>query len=163
MAYKLKILPKQELLVLAYSREVLPSDFDEFWRAISVSPDYSPDFDDLVLLGPSTDFSEVSWDLTDKEAGKFVESFKSLTPSREKRCAFICADKVLGAMAKMYGAYIHSRSPENVLIEQFATLDQALDWIDASKGASRKLDRAHIIKLLGQMGEQWCLRRSAAA
>ena len=118
MAHKLKILPKDELIVLAYSHEVLPKDFDAIWRALSASPDYSPDFDDLVLIGPSTDFSEVSWDLTDKEAGKFVEFFKRLNWPREKRCAFICDDKVLGAMVKMYSAYIYSRSPGNVLVFQ---------------------------------------------
>ena len=163
MAHKLKILPDQELLVLAYSHEVLPGDFDAVWRAIGASPDYSSDFDDLVLLGPSTDFSAVSCDLTEKVAGDFVELIKDATAHREKRCAFICADNVLGAMAKMFSAYIYSRSPANVLIEPFATLDQAFDWIDASKGGSRKVDRAHVTKVLAQMGENWCLRRSAAA
>ena len=163
MALKLKILPAANLMVLAYSARVKPEDFEAVWRATRNSPDYSPDFDSLVLVGPSADFSEVNWELTDNQAGKFVDSFKRLAVPREKRCAFICADQVLGTMATMFAAYIFSRSPGNVSVEQFAALDQACDWIDGSKDGLRKLDRTHIAKLLSQMGQRWCLRHSAAA
>jgi hypothetical protein len=163
MAVKLKILPEVELCVLAYSGMVQQKDFEEVRRLVKAAPDYSPQFDDLVLLGPDADYSDVAHDKASEQARKFVEDFRAKQLERAKRCAFICSNDMQATMAKMFSAYVYSQSPPNVEVDVFMSLDPAIDWIETGVGPSLILDRPRIADLLRQMGQDWCLKRSVAA
>ena len=162
MTHKLKVLLEDELSVLVYSRRIQASEFDEVRQELDAIPGFSPLFDDLTLLAPDADYSEIAPEVAMAQAVKFVEAFSAMPLKRPKRCAFVCTTTMQVAMARMFGAFVYSRAIPNLDVRDFMSLEPALDWIDECR-PSRKLNRARIEKALDQMGERWCIKRNAAA
>jgi len=163
MAYKLKILSDMELCLLAYSGRVQAQDLDDVWRTAEAAPHYSPEFDDIALLAPDADYSDIDHDITLQQSIKFVDAYRKTNLKRPKRCAFVCSNEMQETMAKMFGAYVYSQGVPNIEVQSFTSLQLALDWVESGVRLTRKIDRAEVERVIVQMGAEWCLKSAVAA
>ena len=162
MAYKLKILSEMELCLLSYSGHVEPKDFEEVWERAGAAKDYSPAFDDIAILCPDADYSDIAYEVVLRQSIRFVELYQVSNLKREKRCAFVCSNEMQIAMATMFGAVVSSHGVRDFGFEAFTSLGPALQWIENGARSGRTLDRLKIDNVIHQLGAAWCLTRSAA-
>ena len=163
MAYQLKIIGSMELCLLVYSGRVQATEFDAVWRVTEGTPEYSPEFDDIGLLAPDADYSDISHEVALRQSIRFVEAFRGKSLKRKKHCAFVCSNEMQITMAKMFGAYVYGQGVPNVAVEAFTSLEPALNWIADDAKSARRLDRSEIARLATQMGAGWCLKSAFAA
>jgi len=163
MAYKLKILGDMELCLLVYSGRVQAKDFDGIRETLEHAPDYSWEFDDIAVLGPDADYSNVVHDVAFQQSIRFVEAFRKTNLKRGKHCAFVCSNDIQVAMSKMFGAYVYCQGVPNIEVGAFASMEAALDWIEKGTKPGRKIDRAEIARVITHMGAGWCLKTVVAA
>ena len=161
MAHKLKIVGEQELVVIVYSARVELDECAEIWRELEAAQEFAPHFDDLRLLAPDADCSDITADAAMFLAQKFVEPFRNRALSRLRRTAFICNDNMHVAMARMFGAFVNCEAVPNVEVADFQSLAVAFDWIEI--GRTHRLDRERVKKAVVQMGAGWSLSRTDAA
>jgi len=161
LAFKLKILPECDLLLQSYSGPVGATDFEAVWQILSGATEYRADFDDIAILGPDADYSDVAHDVSRAQASRFVE-YHHVRQGRPKHAAFICHNDMQRAMARLFGAYVKAHGPAHVGIECFTQLKPALEWIGPSKGPGRQLDHRLITRLVREMGDDWCCADEAA-
>lgn len=159
MPYKLKILPELDLFILNYSGHVAPADFHDVSEVIEASPEFDASMDDLVLLSPDADYSDVAYELTRVRAGRFVQRTAALR--RPKYGAFICGGELQLKMARMFASFAKANAPTHVHVDCFEGLDAALDWIEC--GTRRRRDRDPIRQVITEMDEAWCLSGTEAA
>ncbi|MFZ1988486.1 MAG: hypothetical protein WAW96_01825 [Alphaproteobacteria bacterium] len=163
MAYKLKILSDMELCLLAYSGRVQGKDFDGVWQTLEDAPDYSWEFDDIAVLGPDADYSDVESDVAFRQSIRFVDAFRKTNLRREKRCAFVCSNEMQVTMSKMFGAYVYGQHVPDIEVAAFTSMETALDWVESGARSARKIDRAEVARVIIQMGARWCLKSAVAA
>ena len=162
MPHKLKILGHIELSVLAYSGRVSATELDEVWQLLEVTPSYSPYFDDITLLAPDADYSDIAPEVALAQSQKFVEAFRAKALERPKRSAFVCSTNMHVAMSRMFGAFVYSQAIPNLDVRDFMSVEEAIAWVEPAR-QGRKIDRAEIARVIDQMGADWCLKSSAAA
>ena len=163
MAYKLKILSDMELCLLVYSGRVHGKDFEGVWHALEEAPDYSWEFDDIAVLGPDADYSDVEYEVASRQSIRFVDAFRKSNLKRRKRCAFVCSNEMQVSMSKMFGAYVYSQGVPNIDVAAFTSMETALDWIESGTSSEREIDRSEVASVIAQMGARWCLKSLVAA
>lgn len=162
MPYKLRVLPQDGLCLLVYTGKVSEADFDDVWRAVAASDDHYPTIDDLVILAPDADYSDIGHDLAIEQAQHFVELQDKGRTGDHKYTAFVCANDMQVIMTRMFAAYVMTHGPAYVRIETFRDVDSALDWLQPSKGSGRRIDRQDVKRRLREMGQGWCCGEAAA-
>jgi len=162
MPHKLKIVQELELSLLVYFGTVSATELDEVWQLLDATPTYSPHFDDITLLAPDADYSDIAPEVAMAQSQKFVEAFRTNALKRPKRSAFLCSTNMHIAMARMFGAFVYSQAVPNLDVRDFTSLEEAIAWIESAK-PGRNIDRVGIERLLIHMGEEWCLKPSHAA
>lgn len=162
MAYKLRILPQDCLCLLAYSGKVEQADFEGIWRDVAVAEGYRPDMDDLVVLGPDADFSDIAHHMSIEQAQKFVEARDAAGTRRRKHSAFVCGTEMQVVMTRMFSAYVLSLGSSDVCTETLRDLDGALDWIGSSRDDGPPIDAKEVKRQLREMGHGWCCGEAAA-
>ncbi|MFZ1988484.1 MAG: STAS/SEC14 domain-containing protein [Alphaproteobacteria bacterium] len=153
MTYKLTILPQSELCLIAYSGRVTEGDLEAVRAALHSSSDHRPHFDELVAIGPDADYSEVSFEIARVRAQRYVANESS--PIQLKRLAFVCANEVQLAMARLFDALVKADGPSNLEVNCFQHLSAAVAWLEQAKAAG-SIDRAQIRSILAEMGHAWC-------
>jgi hypothetical protein len=157
--YKLRILPELDLFILNYSGRVGPADFLGVSEIIETSPEFDAGMDDLVLLSPDADYSEVAFELTRVRAGRFIQRTAAL--DRPKYGAFVCGGEIQLRMARMFATFAKANTPAHVHVDCFEGLDAAMDWVEANTGRCRERDL--IRQVITEMDEAWCLSGTEAA
>ena len=155
MPFKFRILPSSELCLLGYTGHVSASDLDGVWKATQTTADYSTELDDLVVLGPDAEYSEVATRLTQEHARKFVEMY-SVEDRRPTKIAHVCANEMQVTMVRMFAAYIDSFASKGAQLGWFADLKSALTWIELGRASNCRIERAKVVRLLREMGHGWC-------
>lgn len=157
--FQLRFLAPAELAILCFKGHLTADTFAAAEAAIRAHKNIRPDFDSLIVLAPDASFSGVGVEASQAQAHNFVAR---ATGAICKRSAFVCANEMQLSLARLFRAHVHASGKVSAEIGAFSSVSCALDWIEPVK-PERKLSREHVVAVLREMGQQWCLQCESAA
>ena len=162
MAHSVKVLPQFELTILGYSGRLSAADFDGVWNALATNKESRVEFDDIAVLAPDADYSDVAYEISMAQAERYVRAHRPPNLCVPKRSAFLCANEMQATMARMFAAFVQVSGCTNVQILAFTSLQSTIAWFEREKSGRPIIDMKLVRAMLIEMGHGWCARSIAA-